>query len=243
VGAAPSTDLERELDRLSALSPDDFTAARNALADTLREEGRGAEAAEVKSLRRPSRALWATNQLAREHPDDLAELIAASDRLRRAQAEASPADVRAAARARREVVARLTRAAGEILARAGAAATGSHVERVTATLMAAGEDEEAAGALARGRLVHELTPSGFGALGPLAATLVEAAEDDDYERRAAAREAEELAREARAAEVEASRLEAAAAAAEAAARRAQRAADRARARAEELRARADAATP
>src|SRR5258708_32576415 len=50
--------LEADIDRLYQLPPDQFTAARNALA-----KGAGGEAARIRALGKPPIAAWAVNQL------------------------------------------------------------------------------------------------------------------------------------------------------------------------------------
>jgi hypothetical protein len=70
---------------LYALPLEEFTPARDALAKELKAAGRKDEAAEVKSLRKPSLAAWALNRTARDHPDAIAALRAAGADLRTAQ--------------------------------------------------------------------------------------------------------------------------------------------------------------
>jgi hypothetical protein len=74
-------------DELYGLALDRFTTERQALARTLRSEGKREEAARVTALRKPSVAAWAVNQLVRTQRKDLAELFKAGDAARRAQAD------------------------------------------------------------------------------------------------------------------------------------------------------------
>src|SRR5207249_4123605 len=68
-----------------AALPTDFTGARNDLARRLKQAGQVEAAAGVKQLRKPTVPLWAVNQLARRHPDDVRALLDAGERLRVAQ--------------------------------------------------------------------------------------------------------------------------------------------------------------
>ena len=76
------------IDELYGLDPSDFVAARNDLARRLRREGDRTLAAEVATLRRPTPAAWAVNQLTRRHRDDVEELVRLGEALQAAQDEA-----------------------------------------------------------------------------------------------------------------------------------------------------------
>src|SRR6476661_1333538 len=71
--------IDTEIDRLYALPPDEFTAARNALAKTA-----GADAARVRALVKPPIAAWAVNQLYWRNRKIWDALIAAAGHARRA---------------------------------------------------------------------------------------------------------------------------------------------------------------
>ena len=77
--------LGQEVERLYGLPLDEFTRERNEAASRLRKEGDADGAAKLKQLEKPTVAAWAVNQLARSRPDDVQELIAAGERLRKAQ--------------------------------------------------------------------------------------------------------------------------------------------------------------
>jgi hypothetical protein len=154
-------------DELFGLAPEEFVAARDALARRLRREGDAEAAARVKALRRPPLSAWAVNRLAREQGPALEPLLAAGERLRAATQAAlageSAAELRAAAKAEREAVAGLVHAALELLREAGHPATDATRDRVAATLHAAAASPEAAELVRHGRLTADLDPSGFGA--------------------------------------------------------------------------------
>src|SRR5437763_1631733 len=73
---------------LYEVAPSAFVEARNRLAADLKKAGRAAEAAAVKALAKPNASVWATNQLARRAPDELAGFLEAQDALERAQTTA-----------------------------------------------------------------------------------------------------------------------------------------------------------
>lgn len=156
-------DKDQAVERLYTLPFDQFTAARNELAKSLREAGRKAEAEEVRRLQRPSIGAWALNQLARKHPKELRALIQAGQRLRKVQASGK-GDLRAATQAERSAVADLLREARSILSESGRKPTEAALQPVRATLAAAAADADAAVQLQKGRLARELEAPDFGGL-------------------------------------------------------------------------------
>lgn len=165
-------ELEHELDRLYGLPLEDFTAARNELASRLRKAGQAAVGEQVRGLRKPSVAIWTVNQLARRRADELQDLLAAGERLRKAQEAAfrgeGAAAVREATASERRSIRALTRLARSLLTEEGRAATQPMLERVAETLRASAVDPDAASLLAAGRLPDEVEAPGFSALAQLA---------------------------------------------------------------------------
>ena len=155
-------ELEAELDNLYAALPADFTRARNDLAQRLKQAGQVEAAAGVKQLRKPTVPLWAVNQLARRHPDDVRALLDAGERLRVAQQAAlrgESEELRAATAEERRILHSLTQRAAELLRETGHSAD---TKRIADTLRAAAVDESGRELLQRGRLSEELEASGFG---------------------------------------------------------------------------------
>ena len=155
-------ELETELDDLYAAPPTDFTRARNDLAQRLKQAGQVEAAAGVKQLRKPTVPLWAVNQLARRHPDDVRALLDAGERLRVAQQAAlrgESQELRTATAEEREILHGLTQRGAELLREAGHSAD---TKRIADTLRAAAVDESGRELLQRGRLSEELEASGFG---------------------------------------------------------------------------------
>jgi hypothetical protein len=145
--------LESEIDRLYQLPPDEFTAARNALA-----KHAGADAAEVRRLARPPIAAWAVNQLFWKQRDVYDALVEASTELRQAH-EAVLAgrggDLRAAGRIHDEALDTALKAALAILKEAGHPLSDSTRQAIVTTLRALPSNEPA------GRLTRVLQPGGF----------------------------------------------------------------------------------
>ena len=153
---------------LYQLPLEEFTPARDALAKELKAAGRKDEAAEVKSLRKPSVAAWALNRTAHDNPDAIDRLRGAGADLREAQQEAMSGDagrLRDTGRALAEEVDRVASLAADVLKAAGRPVTSAQQEKLTATLRTAAVDDEAGGVLARGVLVEELESTGFSLLG------------------------------------------------------------------------------
>jgi hypothetical protein len=151
---------EEAADLLYGLPLDEFTPARNAAAQELRDRGLRAEADQVKALLKPTVAAWAVNQLTRRRHADLDEFLEAAVAARDAQLGGG-SDARGAIRRQRDALETLVRDAREELAGDVSDAVAG---RIRQTLEAAAVDDEAAEKLRRGRLAKELEPAGFGTL-------------------------------------------------------------------------------
>ena len=167
--AARAKVVEQAADELYSLPPGEFTRARDERAKALRKEGRREEADAVKSLRKPSVAAWALNQLARRRPKDVERLVSAGEELRAAQDELLAGGERkafqSAAATERDEVAKLAHEASELAGEAGERASPALTEKIAETLHAAALDEETADELRAGRLVREREAiGGFGAM-------------------------------------------------------------------------------
>jgi hypothetical protein len=164
-----AVDLEQALDDLYGADLDEFVSERNRIAAELRKEGRRAEAAQVKELRKPGLSAWTVNQLARRHRKDVDLLLDAGHRLATAQADVvsggDPAQFDEARGREQEAVRRLRQAAAKVLGDRAASGT---IERVSSTLRAAAVSEEGREQLARGRLSGDVEASGFEAFAGIA---------------------------------------------------------------------------
>jgi len=155
-----------EVRELYRSAPEGFIAARDSLAERLRDEGRDADAAEVKKLRRPTVAAWALDRLADVAPDEVGALLDAGAELARAQRATlsgrDPQGLRDATGRRRDLVAELSQMAADALRDAGRSPE-PHLEDIRGTLEAASVDEETGERLRTGTLERTSRPSaGFG---------------------------------------------------------------------------------
>jgi hypothetical protein len=155
--AEPSNKLEQRLDELYRAPPEEFTAARNALAGELKAAGEGEAAATVRRLKRPTQAAWLVNGLSLDHPTEVRRLLETAERLRELHAELgrsqSAEQLREAAKEEREALARLTELARDGFG--GPRPSAATLDRVAETLQAAASDEETARLVSAGRLDRE----------------------------------------------------------------------------------------
>jgi hypothetical protein len=167
--AAKRDPVQKAAEELYGLPPAEFTRVRDERAKEVRKSGDREAADAVKTLRKPTVAAWALNQLARQREKELGRLLSAGEGLRAAQEELLAGGDRSAfqkaAAAERELVAELTGAAREIVSEAGDRPGAGLDEKVSATLHAAALDEETAEELRAGRLTREREAiGGFGGL-------------------------------------------------------------------------------
>jgi hypothetical protein len=153
-----------EVDALYVLDPAEFVSARDALAKDLKSSGDPDAARDVKALKRPTKAAWAINQVARSHAGEVHDLLEAGATLRDRQAEAlSGGDagaLREAAAERREAVRALV---AHVVALAGDGVR----EDAAGTFEAASVDEAIGALVAAGRLtavVSRPSDMGFGGM-------------------------------------------------------------------------------
>ncbi len=145
--------IDTEIDRLYQLPPDQFTAARNALAKEA-----GADRAEVRSLEKPPIAAWAVNQLYWKRRNVYDPVIVASAELRKqhkAILSGRTADIREAGKTHDAAVESALKAALALLREEGHPATDSTRQAILTTLRALPVDAPP------GRLTKVLQPGGF----------------------------------------------------------------------------------
>lgn len=162
---APSSDI----DVLFQIPLVEYTAARNALAASLKAAGRTEDAVAVKALPKPSLSAWTVNQLYWHHRRAFNQLMAAGERLRNSQAlrlAGRGSELRAPSEAHRAALGKVTRRAAALLRDAGHGPTPELTHRITTTL-------EALASLGGqssppdGRLTRDVDPPGFEALAAL----------------------------------------------------------------------------
>jgi hypothetical protein len=169
-------------DELYGLPLDAFVPERDALAKRLRSDGRRAEAAEVKALRKPSVAAWGVNQAVRSQPKAARQLWDAGDALIGAQeallaGRGDAAGLRGAVERERSALAELVEAAQGLLTSAGRDLGDSTIERVRETLHAAAIDRDAREQVAPGRVTREMAHAGLGGIEAAPATAAAPATD------------------------------------------------------------------
>lgn len=134
-------------EELADLPPEDFVAARDALAKALKAEGKVTEAAEVKKLKKPTVQAWITEQVRRHHDDVVDALRGASAAVATAQEHAIASGDRDALKeataARRDALKDVGRAVEQVLARNGRPAT--YKDEVVSTIEHAVTDEVTGG--------------------------------------------------------------------------------------------------
>jgi len=171
--------LQAELERLYALPPPAFTAARDELAARLRQEGRRDDAAAVKALPRPTPSSWAVSRLMRLEATRFQALLAAGRQARQAQRQvtgggraapaATAARLRETLQSARNLIEELRRRGLELLAASGRPATAANADRLGADLQALAFTKGAENAIERGWLDHDLDAPGFEVLAGLQA--------------------------------------------------------------------------
>lgn len=145
--------LEADINRLFQLPPDQFTAARNALA-----KGAGSDGATIKALSKPPLAAWAVNQLYWHDRDRYDALIDAANEMRRTHRsviEGRKGDLRAAGREHELALEAALKAAVALMKNAGQPVTDTTRHAILNTLRALPAEE------APGRLTQALAPGGF----------------------------------------------------------------------------------
>jgi hypothetical protein len=165
------TGLNAEIRDLYRLPPEEFTAARNALASRLGKEKRKDDAAEVKAMSKPTPSAWAVNALFERQEQKMDALIAAGKAARTAQRQAvagkGAESLREAIRLARGLADELRWDAAQILSEGGRPPSRDLVERIAANLQAIAFSPAAAEQVARGWLDRDLDPPGFEVLAGL----------------------------------------------------------------------------
>jgi hypothetical protein len=145
-------------DELYALTPDEFTAARNAKAKEATDRDL---ISRIRQLRKPSPAAWVSNALVRFRSGQIDELLTLGESLREAQDDLDRDALGTLSKQRRQLVAAMAREGGALAEGLGHRVTTSVLDEVASTLHAAMADPDAATALRTGRLVRALSSIGF----------------------------------------------------------------------------------
>ncbi|MFF9128538.1 hypothetical protein ACF09J_35830 [Streptomyces sp. NPDC014889] len=155
-------DLDAVADELYALAPGDFTAARDERAKAARAADDRELAEQIRRLRRPTLAAWASNLLVREQPDEVQRLLQLGEALRQAHQDLDGEQLRKLSAQQHQVTFALARQAGQLTAQAGQRISDDMTQEVQDTLHAVLADPDAAEQWAKGRLTKPLSaPAGF----------------------------------------------------------------------------------
>ncbi len=158
----PDASLDEITDALYATRPDDFVPARDDAVARAREQGDRELARALGRLRRPTKAAWLANLLARHRAEQLEGLLALAGDLAEAQRTLDGATLRALSSQRSRLVAAMAKEAGRLASQAGDSAAESVLREVTGILEAALADPGVAGEVRAGRLTRTVSYSGFG---------------------------------------------------------------------------------
>jgi hypothetical protein len=156
------SNIDSRIDDLYRLPPDEFVAARTALAKTLT----GDDAKRVKALQKPTVVPWSVNQVYWHARDVYDRVLKAGEKLRDAQLTAlkgRASDVRGATTAHREAVAAAVKAASRLATDAGARPDPEPLARMFEALSLQKTTSEQ-----HGRFTKPLQPQGFEALAGIA---------------------------------------------------------------------------
>ncbi|MHA6618027.1 hypothetical protein [Pseudonocardia sp. DLS-67] len=164
--AEPDTGLDAGLndaaDELYAVPPDEFIGARDAAVATARERGDRELAKAIGRLRRPTKAAWLANLLARRRAAQLEGLLALATGLADAQRTLDGTALRQLSSKRHQLVAAMAREAGRLAQEAGDPAAESVLRELQGILDAALARPEIAEQVRSGRLTRTLSYTGFG---------------------------------------------------------------------------------
>jgi len=158
-------DLDEIADELYELPPDEFVPARDDRVAAAKEAGNRDLARALARLRRPTKAAWLANLLARHRTEQLDGLVALAHSLAQAQQELDGDALRALSGQRHRAVAAMARDAGRLAARRGESVNDALVREVAGILDAALADPSVAEEVRAGRLTKTVRYSGFGPAG------------------------------------------------------------------------------
>jgi hypothetical protein len=157
-----SAALDAVADELYGVPPDEFVGARDAAVADARERGDRELAKAIGRLRRPTRAAWLANLLARHRATQLEGLLGLAAGLAEAQRTLDGTALRQLSSKRHQLVAAMAREAGRLAQDVGDPAADSVLRELQGILEAALARPELAEQVRSGRLTRTLTYTGFG---------------------------------------------------------------------------------
>jgi len=160
INAGPVPTLDDIARELYALTPEEFTAARDERAAQAKSDGDAELVTQLRKLRRPTNSAWLVNLLSRERSDDVADLLALAEQFR--EGGLTGPRLRELSDRRRHLVRGLLADAERLGEQAGITASAEVIRQVEATLGAAVADPQAGELVRGGRLDRPLSYVGFG---------------------------------------------------------------------------------
>jgi hypothetical protein len=155
-------DLDGAVGELYGLHPDAFLAARRDLAARAKADKETGLAKAIESIRKPTAAAWAINQLVRARPKDIDRLVELAAGLHDAQEKMDGAALKSLSRERTKLVDELVRATAEVAKDGGGSLSTPVANQVRETFVAALATTAAAEAVGSGQLTRALSYAGFG---------------------------------------------------------------------------------
>jgi hypothetical protein len=159
-----------DIDKLFQLPLTEYTAARNALAASLKAAGRAKDATALKDLPKPPLSAWTVNQLYWGHRRTFDRLMAAGEQLRKADVSrlaGKGGGLRAPLEAHRAALREATTRAAHLLRDTGHTPTPELTRRITTTLETLAALGRQLSGTRAGHLTHDVEPPGFNALASL----------------------------------------------------------------------------
>ncbi|OEV06825.1 hypothetical protein AN219_33345, partial [Streptomyces nanshensis] len=157
-------ELDEVTDELYGLRPQEFTATRDDRAQRARADGQRELAKQIRALRRPTIAAWASNLLVREQGEQVAPLLRLGEELRGAHRNLDGDELRLLSRRQHQLVNALSKEAERLASQAGVPLGPQAQQEVAQTLHAVLTDPDAAQEWAAGRLSKPLAATaGFDA--------------------------------------------------------------------------------
>ncbi len=154
--------LDAAAGELYAVPPDEFIGARDAAVTAARERGDRELAKAIGRLRRPTKAAWLANLLARHRAAQLDGLLGLAAGLADAQRTLDGTALRQLSSKRHQLVSAMAREAGRLAQEAGDPAAESVLRDLQGILDAAMARPEIAEQVRSGRLTRTLSYTGFG---------------------------------------------------------------------------------
>jgi hypothetical protein len=156
------SELDEIADRLYALRPEEFAAARDEEVRKARADKNQTLARELGKLRRPTQSAWLINLLWRDQRDVMEALFQLAEELGRAQAQASGRELQTLTAQRRDLESGLLRRARALAEQAGVTVSAPMEREAQETLSAALAVPDVANEVRTGRLVKPAAYAGFG---------------------------------------------------------------------------------